>query len=352
MLNNLDKNLQYRRSVMRVMLLLVMVGGSTFSAINFYRGLWPLATLELIFAFFAFFLWRKVLQISHFQRWVGAFLLPFFTTMVYAMYVPNTSVSIFVWILTIPLVSYLMMGRKQGFWISLFFIASGVSVYLYRFIEGDSVINIADTLNIIISASLMMSLAHVYEVNREKNEDRLLELASTDTLTGLANRMKLRENFTLYSEYAKRHKSSLAVAIFDLDYFKKINDQYGHHVGDATLCYIANFIKDRVRKTDLLARFGGEEFVLLIVGSKEKDCYKQVDSLRQQLKDTPFIYDEVTLAMTVSAGIATYGNDGLSLDDLLLKADQRLYLAKDNGRNCVVDDIKEGEIKNLTTNGI
>ncbi|MDO6487304.1 GGDEF domain-containing protein [Colwellia sp. 6_MG-2023] len=346
MLNNLDQNLQYRRSVMRVMLLLVMVGGATFSVINFYRGLWSLAILEMIFAFFAFFLWRKILYISNFQRWVSIFLLPFFTTMVYAMYVPNTSVSIFVWIIAIPMISYLMMGRVQGFWVSIFFIVSGVSVYHYRFIEGNSVIDIADSLNIILGACLMISLAHVYEVNREKNEERLLELASTDTLTGLANRMKLKENFTLYAEYAKRHKSSLAVAIFDLDYFKKINDEHGHHVGDATLCYIANFIKDRVRKTDLLARFGGEEFVLLIVGSKDQDCYKQVDSLRQQLQDTPFIYDEVTLAMTVSAGIATYGNDGLSLDDLLLKADRRLYLAKDNGRNCVVDGSKESEIKN------
>jgi diguanylate cyclase (GGDEF)-like protein len=347
MLKSLDKNLQYRRNVMRVMLLLVMVGGTTFSAINFYRELWPLATLELVFAFFAFLLWRKILHISYFQRWVSAFLLPFFTTIVYAMYVPNTSVSIFVWIIAIPVISYLLMGRKQGFWVSILFIISGVLVYHYRFIEGNSVIDIAESLNIILGACLMISLAHVYEVNREKNEERLLELASTDTLTGLANRMKLIESFTLYAEYAKRHESHLALVIFDLDYFKNINDEHGHHIGDATLCYIANFIKDRVRKTDLLARFGGEEFVLLIVGAKEKDCYKQVNFLRQELMDTPFIYNGITLAMTVSAGIATYGNDGMSFEELLLKADQRLYLAKDNGRNCVVDSNKEIKIKAL-----
>ena len=273
---SLEQNLEYRRSVMRAMLMLVMIGGSTFSSINFYRGLWELATLELFFIFFAFFLWRKILHTSHFQRWINVFLCPFFATMVYAMYVPNSSES-------------------------------------------------------------MILLAHVYETNREKNEARLLELAGTDDLTGLANRMKLEETFTLYVECSQRNKSPLAVVLFDLDYFKNINDQHGHQVGDATLKYIAHFIKNRVRKTDLLVRFGGEEFVLLMAGSKEKDCYQQIDFIRQQLTDMPFVYNGVTIAITISAGISTYEKDGKNLEALLLKADQRLYLAKDNGRNCVVD---------------
>lgn len=343
MFRNLDQNLQYRRSVMRALLIMVIIGGITFSLINFYRGLWSLAALELFFVFFAFFLWRKILNTPHFQRWVSIFLFPFFATMVYAMYVPNSSASIFVWVLSIPVISYLMMGRKQGFWVSSFFIFTGVAVYHFRFINGDLAINVADSLNIILSASLMMSLAHVYETNREKNEERLLELAGTDGLTGLANRMKLAETFALYVEYAKRYKTPLAVVLFDLDYFKKINDQHGHHVGDATLRYIADFIKNRVRKTDLLVRFGGEEFVLLIAGSKEEDCFQQVDSIRQQLTVMPFVHNEMTLAITVSAGISTYEKDGTKLEDLLLKADQRLYLAKGSGRDCVVDANNELE---------
>ncbi|WP_274620725.1 GGDEF domain-containing protein [Colwellia maritima] len=270
MFKKLEQNLQYRRSVMRALLVLVIIGGITFSTINLYRGLWSLAILEMIFVFFAFFLWRKILHVSHFQRRVNIFLCPFFATMVYAMYVPNSSASIFVWVLTIPLISYLLMGRKQGLWTSLFFLFCGVSVYHFRFINGDLSISIADSLNIILSASLMISLAHVYETNREKNEERLLELAGTDGLTGLANRMKLADTFTLYVEYAKRYKTPLAVVLFDLDYFKKINDQYGHHVGDATLRYIADFIRNRIRKTDLLVRFGGEEFVLLIALALKK----------------------------------------------------------------------------------
>ncbi|WP_199271680.1 GGDEF domain-containing protein [Paraglaciecola sp. L3A3] len=337
MLNSLQQNLEYRRSVMRVLLFLTMVGGLIFAVINFYRGLWSLATIELMFGLFSFFLWRRILLTEHFQLWVMVFLFPLFITMVYAMYIPNSSVSIFVWILTIPVISYLLMGRRQGFLASLFFIICGATVYHYRFLQSDTAVNIADSLNIIFSACLMISLAHVYELNREKNEERLLELAGTDKLTGLANRMKLIETFRLYAEYAKRHKSPLAVVLFDLDYFKNINDQYGHHVGDASLRYIASFIQTKIRKTDLLARFGGEEFALLIVGSEEKDCFKLVDSIRQQLKGSPFIHDNKTIKITVSAGIATYGKDGETLEELLLKSDKRLYAAKDKGRNCVVD---------------
>ncbi len=262
--------------------------------------------------------------------------------MVYAMCVPNSTSTIIIWILTIPVMSYLLMGKKQGFWVSLFFIVSGITVYHFRFLGSDLGINIANSLNITISAFVIISLAHVYEVNRENNEERLLELAGTDKLTGLANRMKLTETFTLYAEYAKRHKTPLAVVLFDLDFFKKINDQHGHHVGDVSLRFIADFIQARVRKTDLLARFGGEEFALLMVGSNEKNCFQQVDSIRQELADTPFSHDDLTLTMTVSAGMAMYGKDADSLDALLLKADQRLYIAKGNGRNCVVDANNQG----------
>ncbi|GAC21168.1 GGDEF domain-containing protein [Paraglaciecola arctica] len=345
MLNSLEQNVQYRRSVMRVLLLLTMVGGVIFSILNIYRGLWSLAAVESVFGLFAFFLWHRIMQTMHLQRWVTIYLLPLFSAMVYAMYVPNSAGSIFVWILTIPVISYLLMGRKQGFWVSLFFIISGITVYHFRFIEGDIAINIANSLNIIISVCVITSLAHVYEVNREKNEERLLDLAGTDKLTGLGNRMKLAETFTLYAEYAKRHKSPLAVVLFDLDFFKKINDQHGHHVGDAGLRYIANFIQARVRKTDLLSRFGGEEFALLIAGSSEVNCFKQVDSIRQELADTHFTHDDITLTITVSAGMAMYGKDGDNLEALLLKADQRLYQAKDNGRNCVVDSNNQQAIE-------
>ena len=336
MLGHLTQNLQYRRDVMRVLLMVTFIGGLVFSAINFYRGLLPLATLELAYGMLSISLWFRIKHTPHFQLWVVAYLTPFFIIMMYALSVPTSSESIFSWTLTIPMISYLLMGRKQGFWFSLFFIAFGVIIYHLRFMGSDIPLNIAVSLNVIFSPCLMIALAHVYETNREKNEERLLDLAGTDKLTGLANRMKLAESFQIFSEYAKRHQSPLTVVLFDLDCFKNINDQHGHHVGDAALCYVANFIQSKVRKTDLLTRFGGEEFALLMVASDLQACYQHVDGIRQELMQSPFIINKEVIGITVSAGIALYGKDGLDLSDLLLSADRRLYLAKDNGRNCVV----------------
>ena len=336
MLGYLEQNVRYRRDVMRVLLMITFIGGLTFSAINFYRGLWPLACLEFIYGIFSFLLWRRILHTADFQRWVVVYLTPFFTIMMYALYLPTASDSVFAWILTIPVISYLLMGRIQGFWFSLCFIISGIVVYHLRFMGSDMPLNMAVSLNVILSASLMLALAHVYEINREKNEERLLELAGTDKLTGLANRMKLAESFQRYSEYAKRHHAPLTVVLFDLDYFKKINDQYGHHVGDAALCYVANFIQSKVRKTDLLARFGGEEFALLMIAADAKACHQHIDLMRQQLMQAPYIHNKQVINITFSAGLALYGEDGKDLEHLLLTADRRLYEAKDNGRNCIV----------------
>ncbi|WJG10294.1 GGDEF domain-containing protein [Aliiglaciecola sp. LCG003] len=336
MFDHLSQNLQYRRDVIRVLLMLTFIGGCVFSAINFYRGLYPLAIIELGYGIFSIILWRNILTTANFQRWVMLYLLPFFIIMMYALSVPNASDSIFVWILTIPVISYLLMGRQHGFWVSLFFIVCGIIVYHLRFMSSDLPLNIAVSLNVILSACLMLTLAHVYERNREKNEERLLELAGTDKLTGLANRRKLVDSFPRYGAYAARHHSPLTVVLFDLDFFKKINDQHGHHIGDAALCHVAHFLQHNIRKTDLLARIGGEEFALLMVESDAKSCYQHVESLRQNLISSPFTSHMGQINITVSAGMSFYGDDGTDLEELLVKADRRLYLAKDNGRNCVV----------------
>ncbi|WP_346433352.1 GGDEF domain-containing protein [Paraglaciecola aquimarina] len=148
--------------------------------------------------------------------------------------------------------------------------------------------------------------------------------------------MRLIETFRLYAESAKRNNSALAVVLFDIDFFKNINDKHGHPVGDASLQYVAKFIKDRIRKTDLFARFGGEEFALLVAGANQEHCFNHVNSIRQQLSNLPFVYGELTIPITFSSGISMFGIDGENFDELLSNADQRLYIAKDRGRNCVV----------------
>ncbi|MDN4501571.1 GGDEF domain-containing protein [Alteromonadaceae bacterium BrNp21-10] len=336
MISQLIQNVQHRRDVMHMLLWITSVGGIVFCAINFYRGLWALAILELVYGLFSLSLVRIIKVTPNLQKWILIYIIPFFMIMMFALFQPRASQAIFAWILTIPVIAYLLLGRQKGFWLSLVFIVTGLTVFHWRFMVHDIAWNLAVSLNVILSAFLMMAFAHVYELNREKNEERLLELAGTDRLTGLANRLKLADGFKYLSAYAQRDKSSLTVVLIDLDFFKQVNDRYGHHIGDLALCHIADFLKSNVRNTDLLARFGGEEFALLMGSTGLKNAYQHVEQLRQQLVQAPFILDEISIPITISAGISVYGEDGNDLESLLVKADKRLYLAKGNGRNQVV----------------
>jgi len=331
----LIQNIQHRRDVMRTLLLIVCLGGFTFGCINIYREAYQLAFLEFAFPIYAITLMHIIKTTRHFQRCVAAFILPLFSLLLYGLSFEETSKSMFVWILTFPIVSYLLLGKKVGFWVSLSLISASLFIYHIKFIRLQDSLNIAESLNVIFSSALMIAFAHVYEKTREDNETRLLELAGTDSLTSVANRLKLYESYALWSTKCREKSPSLSVALIDLDHFKKINDQYGHSVGDSALRHVANFIKERTNKKVMLARIGGEEFALKMMQTSLNECYEFVEQLRIELSNTPLIVDNKKVKITFSAGVSTYGNDGTTLDALLANADKRLYMAKAQGRNCV-----------------
>jgi diguanylate cyclase (GGDEF)-like protein len=336
--DQLVQNIQYRRDVMRVLVIFTFTGGLLFSVVNFLREIYILSAIELGFSFYSIFLWRIIPTTPNFSKWVLLYIIPCFLVIVYALFLPKSSEAMFVWILTIPLVSYLLIGRQKGFWVSVVFILLGIVVYHWRFMDTNNsfTLNTAISINVCFSSMLCMAIAHVYELNREKNEQRLLDLAGTDKLTGLANRMKLDASFRHFSLLTKRHNINFILVLFDVDFFKNINDQYGHDVGDRALCYIADFLKENIRESDFLARFGGEEFSLLMTSSNIHEAYKHIDFMREKLSQKPFVMNNNKINITLSAGLATYGVDGTNLDSLMKKADDRLYKAKDSGRNCIV----------------
>lgn len=336
--NQLVQNIQYRRDILRVFVFTTFVGGLLFSLVNFYRDLYVLAAIELVFGLFSVFLWRIIPTTPNFHKWVMLYIIPCFLVMMYSLSLPQSSEAIFVWVLIIPLLSYLLMGRQKGFWVSVMFVFSGIVIFHWRFIgnNNDFALNTAISINILFSSMLAMAIAHVYELNREKNEQRLLELAGTDKLTGLANRMKLDEGFQHFSLLSKRHNINFIFVLFDLDFFKNINDQYGHDAGDKALCFVANFLKGNIRESDLLARFGGEEFALLMTSSDIAEAYEHIDLMRDKLSQNFFVSNKNQIKITLSAGVATYGVDGTNLNSLMKKADDRLYIAKKKGRNCIV----------------
>ncbi|MDQ7016119.1 MAG: GGDEF domain-containing protein, partial [Gammaproteobacteria bacterium] len=165
----------------------------------------------------------------------------------------------------------------------------------------------------------------------EASNLRLYTSATTDALTGLANRVRLDEQFDSLHALYQRHETLYSVVMVDLDHFKRINDRFGHHVGDEVLCFAAHQFKKGMRTSDLVGRWGGEEFLLLLPESGAEGAYRLAESLRLKLCKNSHSAAGV---VTASFGVSVVQPED-SIDDLLKRADRALYLAKQSGRNRV-----------------
>lgn len=173
-------------------------------------------------------------------------------------------------------------------------------------------------------------------------EKKTLEvLSSTDHLTGLYNRYKFEETFTYEKRQANRYKTELCIVMMDIDNFKLVNDTYGHNQGDIFLQTISQELKKVFRDTDVIGRWGGEEFLILLPKTCIKDAYEITQRVREQIAQKVF---EHVGTKTASFGITKiYEND--TLDIAISRADIALYDAKENGKNQVkiaaVDSYKD-----------
>ena len=160
-------------------------------------------------------------------------------------------------------------------------------------------------------------------------------LAITDGLTGLYNRRYFQQTVDIEFARAKRYSHSLSLALFDIDHFKNINDTYGHQFGDKVLTEISKIIRDFLRKTDYVARYGGEEIIAILPETDFKYALIPMERLRKSIEEHGFDFGEKSAKVTVSIGIAFIDPSVASEDELIKRADESLYIAKQNGRNRV-----------------
>jgi len=156
--------------------------------------------------------------------------------------------------------------------------------------------------------------------------------AFKDVLTGIPNRHAYELRLSEEVARCRRYDSDLCMIVWDVDNFKRVNDSYGHAAGDRVLKVIAETLNDSIRETDFLARFGGEEFILLLPGTNIESTQQVAEKLRETIAGTAFHFRDTDVAITVSGGIAQLRKDETS-NSLFERADKALYIAKENGRN-------------------
>lgn len=176
--------------------------------------------------------------------------------------------------------------------------------------------------------------AVIYRERLESVSRRIEEMSRLDYLTRLPNRRHLFERLEAELSRQKRTEVPLSLAMVDIDFFKMINDTYGHLCGDRILVQLADQLRLALRKYDFVGRYGGEEFCIVLPECRLDDAFQCMERLRASVNQTTFTYDETSVDVTVSIGItSTEGLEFISTDTLLQQADKYLYEAKKSGRN-------------------
>ncbi len=175
----------------------------------------------------------------------------------------------------------------------------------------------------------------IYPVRNALLYRRALANALTDPVTGLNNRSALEQALEQQVEFARRHGNPLSLLMLDIDFFKQVNDRHGHPAGDALLMELGNRLAECARRSDIIFRYGGEEFSILLNNTDTAGARRLAERIRRAVEERPFRHGRKKIPMTVSLGVATLreGEEGKALVE---RADRALYRAKNDGRNQVV----------------
>ncbi|MDD5585693.1 MAG: GGDEF domain-containing protein [Alphaproteobacteria bacterium] len=224
------------------------------------------------------------------------------------------------------------------------------AVPLYDVLRGGEPDLLNELFGLLISflmAGSQIGLRRLLLAVRDK-EEQLIRLADTDSLTGLANRSHALARLKSEIIRAERSGSPLSVLILDIDYFKRVNDQYGHVAGDEVLVATTARCAEQLRAIDIFGRLGGEEFLIVLPETDAENAAYAAERLRAVCADTPIVTSQGQFAITISIGVTTHRppqpsssgsapatNPEAVMKSLLQRADHALYQAKAKGRNCV-----------------
>lgn len=232
-------------------------------------------------------------------------------------------------ILSIPLITLASIFVTKGF-------KKEIDVFLsfFKKIQNRNVDIDLSTLNLLEFKELGEAANHMIACKRDV-EEKLDKLSRTDSLTGLSNRRDALEKLSMEAKRASRQETSFAVVLADIDQFKNVNDEYGHDAGDSVLSNISVLLKESVRATDSIARWGGEEFLFILPDTDTRQATILSEKVREKIQHSPTSFNDITIRVTMTFGVAEWSK-GVPLEKVLSQADSNLYKGKRSGRNSVI----------------
>lgn len=177
--------------------------------------------------------------------------------------------------------------------------------------------------------------ASIYEGMLQEAVRSLAEASNKDGLTDVFNRRYLEQALNTEVNRAARYGTDLSLMLFDLDHFKQINDDYGHQAGDEALVSIAQYLQNTLRQSDVLGRYGGEEFVVILPETPLEGAHTLAERIREDIMNQTISFNDIEFQVTISIGVTQFCAETMKTEDFVAAADHALYQSKERGRNCV-----------------
>jgi len=254
------------------------------------------------------------------------------------------AVSWFTGKITSPFISliYLVLmttSLTQGRRLTYFMAVLAVSSYILLASEHITVMLYEHTfVSSLLELFPFMLIAHLGAMlsGEAENARREIEkLSLTDEVTGLNNMRNFFYLSEIQEKLAKRHKRKFTICMLDADNLKQINDRHGHFAGTELINQVAGIISRNIRCTDIAARYGGDEFIIMFTEGAKDGCYGAVQRIVKGMSENPFEFKGAMLTSTLSAGVASFPEDGADVKTVMAKADEAMYRSKKNGKNMV-----------------
>jgi len=242
------------------------------------------------------------------------------------------SMSGLIWVPVLPAIFSFLAGMRQGVLLSgIYLFVFSCSYISYEFVHQIAPVDIQSWIHSVLAYLVVFLISVFFKSEKQKDESILKFAAGVDYLTRIANRRGIVPRIEKEVERARRYNHSLSVILVDIDHFKMVNDKFGHSVGDAVLVKTAALLKDKIRRSDIVARWGGEEFVILAPETDLAACVELAEKLRNYIENVEF---SNVGCLTASFGVTQFQFNE-SWEHFVERGDSLLYCAKNAGRNKV-----------------